>query len=199
MGFLALGLLLFIGAHAFPMMSVQRDRLVARVGEGPYKAVFSLVALTGLGLIIYGKATAPFLPGYTHPDWGQYAALGLMPLAFILITAAYVPSTIKRRTIHPMTLGILVWAVAHLLCTGDRASAILFGSFAIYAAINLFSQVGRPQPPRLPPQPWTKDAIVVAVGLVITVVFTGAHHILFGVSALPWLFGTETALPSLSQ
>ena len=199
MGFLALGLLLFIGAHAFPMMSIQRDRLVARIGLGPYKAVFSLVSLAGLGLIIYGKATAPFLPGYTHPAWGQYAALALMPLAFILIVAAYVPSTIKRWTFHPMTLGLLLWAVAHLLSTGDRTSAILFGSFAIYAAINLFSQVGRPQPPRVPPQPWTRDGIVVAVGLAMTVVVTGAHHLLFGVSALPWLFGQDPALPSLAH
>jgi len=196
---MVLGIFLFIGAHAFPMMSIQRDRVVARIGLGPYKAVFSLVSLVGLGLMIYGKATAPFLPGYTHPAWGQYAALGLMPLAFILIVAAYVPCTIKRWTIHPMTLGILLWAVAHLLCNGDRASAILFGSFAIYAAINLFGQVGRPQPARVPPQPWTRDGIVVAVGLVTTLVFTGAHHILFGVSALPWLFGPEPALPSLTQ
>ncbi|MBB4265389.1 NnrU family protein [Roseospira visakhapatnamensis] len=199
MGFLALGIVLFFLAHGLPMMSIQRDRLVARLGAGPYKMLFSLVSLAGLGLMIYGMATGPFLPGYAHPAWGQYATLALMPLAFILLVAAYVPSNIKRWTVHPMTLGILVWAGAHLLSNGDRMSAMLFGSFTIYALVNLLSQVARPQPARVAPQPWSRDALVVAIGLVLMLIMTGAHHILFGVSALPWLFGAEPALPSLSQ
>jgi len=199
MEFLALGILLFFGAHAFPIMSIKRDRLVARIGLGPYKAVYSLISLIGLGLIVYGMATGPYMIAYENPAWGQYATLGLMPISFILLVAAYVPCNIKRWTLHPMTLAILLWAGAHLLANGDRMGAILFGTFGIYALLNLVSQIARPQPERGPARPLSRDLIVVGIGLAITVVMIGAHHILFGVSALPWIFGTEAALPSLTQ
>ena len=58
MGFalLILGLVVFIGAHAFVTRRDDRAALISRIGDGPYKALFSLVSLVGLALIIYGFA-----------------------------------------------------------------------------------------------------------------------------------------------
>ena len=59
-----------------------RDRLRARLGEGPYKGLFSLISAVGLGLMIYGFYTtrgalepddylyAP-RPGRAMPRWGS--------------------------------------------------------------------------------------------------------------------------------
>ena len=39
------GLAVFIGAHAFTTFRDQRAALIARLGEGPYKVIYSLISL----------------------------------------------------------------------------------------------------------------------------------------------------------
>ncbi|KAA5603511.1 NnrU family protein [Roseospira marina] len=194
MTLLALGILVFFLTHIIPTVPVLRGRLVNGIGVMPYKAVFSLLSAVGVGLIIYGFSQAPPLRGYDTPAWGVYVPLVAMPLAFILLVAAYVPCTIKRVTRHPMTLGVLLWSGSHLLASSDAPSGLLFGSFALYSVMNLLGQVSRPQPPRPAPQPRWKDILVIVIGLGLTVVMIGAHHILFGVSSMPYLFGAEAPL-----
>jgi len=53
---LILGLAIFIGAHVFVSLRDHREKLIARIGEGPYKGLFSLVSILGLVLIVYGFA-----------------------------------------------------------------------------------------------------------------------------------------------
>ncbi len=62
MTLLILGLLLFVGIHAFTMARGQRAGLIARIGEGPYKGLYSLLSLAGIVLIAIG--------------FGQYRAAG---------------------------------------------------------------------------------------------------------------------------
>ena len=50
---LIVGVTLFFGIHLLPSLSI-KVKLVERVGENSYKLIFSVVSLTGLGLIIYG-------------------------------------------------------------------------------------------------------------------------------------------------
>ena len=49
-----LGLAVFLGSHAFVTMRPQRAAVIARVGEGPYKGLFSLISLVGIGLVVIG-------------------------------------------------------------------------------------------------------------------------------------------------
>ena len=51
-----LGLVIFLGAHVFVTMRDQRAALVARLGEWPYRGLFSLVSIVGIVLIGYGFA-----------------------------------------------------------------------------------------------------------------------------------------------
>jgi len=193
MNLLAFGILIFFLVHIIPTTPVLRNRMVATMGAGPYKLVFSLASAVGLGLMIYGFSIAPPLGGYDLPAWGQWLPLLAMPFAFILLVAAYVPSNIKRWTRHPMTLGVLLWAGAHLLASPSAPSGMLFGSFALYAVLNLVSQLIRPQPTPPAPQPRSRDLMVVGIGLALFVVITLTHHILFGRSALPMIFGSHGA------
>ena len=50
------GLVLFFGAHTLTTQRDMRGRLIASLGEGPYKIAYSLVSLAGLALIVWGFA-----------------------------------------------------------------------------------------------------------------------------------------------
>ena len=52
-----LGLVIFLGAHVFVTMRDRRAALVAKIGEWPYRGLFSLVAIVGIVLIAYGFAS----------------------------------------------------------------------------------------------------------------------------------------------
>ncbi|NNE17764.1 MAG: hypothetical protein HKN10_04715, partial [Myxococcales bacterium] len=60
MALLVAGVLVFIGAHLLPSFSTVRSGLRERLGAGPYMGLFSLVALTGLILVIVGMGQALF-------------------------------------------------------------------------------------------------------------------------------------------
>lgn len=198
MTILAIGILVFFLTHVVPTNPVLRERLVGRFGEKAYKTGFSVTSLIGLALIIYGFSVAPRMPGYAMPEWGVYVPVVAVPVAFILVLAAYIPCNIARWTWHPMTLGVLLWAVAHVMASPYAASGLLFGSFALYAGFNLLGQFARVQDDPLPKQPVAKDIVVVFLGLSLSIVFTVSHIFLFGRSALPWLFeGHGTGLPAL--
>jgi uncharacterized membrane protein len=49
-----LGIALFFGLHVMPSLPNVRDRLVGRLGIKRYKGAYSLVALSGLVLIVMG-------------------------------------------------------------------------------------------------------------------------------------------------
>ena len=51
---LILGLVLFIGIHVFTTLRGARAAAIGRLGDGPYKGLYSLVAAVGLVLIVWG-------------------------------------------------------------------------------------------------------------------------------------------------
>src|SRR3954454_24268176 len=92
-----LGLAVFIGAHAFVTRRDDRAALIARVGEGPYKGLFSLVSIVSVVLIAWGfgpyRATG-WVDVWYPPLWTRHATVGLMWIASICIVAAYSPGKI---------------------------------------------------------------------------------------------------------
>jgi uncharacterized membrane protein len=184
MALLTAGLVLFTGAHLVPSAPRLRSNLIKRLGEGGYRAVFAGLSLAGMLLIIIGKANAPVLPLWSPPDLGHTVALVIMPVAFILLVGAYLPSNIKRVTAHPMLWSLVVWAVAHLLSNGDLASLILFGGFGALALVMMRSaQVRGARVSRIK-QPVTRDIFAVAAGLIAYAIFFSLHPYLFGVAVI---------------
>ena len=53
---MVLGLVLFFAAHVFTTKRKARAQAIAKLGEGTYKILYSLVSLAGLALIIWGYA-----------------------------------------------------------------------------------------------------------------------------------------------
>ncbi len=185
MTWLVTGLILFLGMHSFTMARGPRTALVERVGYDPYRGVYSLIALAGLVLIVIGFGRAPLEPIYAAPAWGRTLALVLMPVSLVLIVAGNVPCNIRRALKNPMLIGTLLWALVHLLANGELRSLVLFGAFALWAAADLISLARRADaPPRIGPQPWWRDLLVVVIGLAATALLARYHGSLFGMPVL---------------
>lgn len=185
MAMLLTGLLLFFGVHALPMLGGGRSALVTRFGEPFYKGLFSIVSIAGFVLIVLGFSRAPVIPLWLPPPWSHGLALLVMPVAFVLLVAAYIPGNIRRITRHPMLAGVLLWAVAHLIANGDLASLLLFGTFAVYALIDMLSASFRAAATsdaasRSYSRSIYMDAITVVVGLAMFWVVWQFHGALFG-------------------
>ena len=137
---LILGLVLFLGAHSVRIFAEGwRTRTVARLGEKPWKGLYSLVSLAGFALIVWGFSLARQQPVLLwSPPMGLKHLNSLFTLlAFIFLAAAYVPrNQIKARLHHPMVLGVKLWAFGHLLSTGTLADVVLFGAFLLWAVLD---------------------------------------------------------------
>ncbi|MFQ5993802.1 MAG: NnrU family protein [Acidiferrobacterales bacterium] len=181
MSVLILGLVVFLGIHLVPTFSDLRQGLIQRFGERGYKGVFAAISLAGLILIIVGKGRADFVPLWQPPVWGRHIAPLLMLLAFVLLSAAYLPSNVKRFTAHPMLWAVTLWSAAHLLANGDLASLLLFGTIGLFALFDMVSANMRGDTKSKTRYALTKDVIAVAIGLVAYVVLVVLHPYLFGV------------------
>lgn len=182
---LLLGITIFIGIHLVPGWVGFRHKMVARLGERPYKGLYSITALAGLILIVYGKSKAGFQPIWEPPVWGKNAAILLMVFSFVLLVAAEIKSNIKRVTPHPMLWGVALWSGAHLIANGDLASMLLFGSFLAFSLFAMFSANMRGAAKQEKKYPLTKDVVAVLGAIVAYVVFIKyLHPYLIGVSII---------------
>lgn len=184
MALLIAGLVIFISIHLLPWRQDLRDKVINKIGTVGYRGLFSLFALTGLILIIVGKAQAQFHHLWIPPSWGRTAALPLMLAALILVPAANLPNNIKRLVRHPMLVGIILWACAHLLANGDLASVILFAAFGVYGLLAIISANKRGKNVNLPKVAITKDVVTLAIGFIVFGVLLWVHPHLFGPSVV---------------
>lgn len=184
---LVLGLLLFLGTHSISIFGYRwRDATAARIGEMPWKGLYSLASLAGIVLIVvgYGLARQEPVVLYVPPAWLRHVGLLLLLFVFPLLLAAYLPGHIKQKLKHPMLIAVKTWAFAHLLMNGMLADAVLFGAFLAWAVADRISLKRRPQREMLVTAPASKwnDAIAMIVGLAIYVWFVaGLHQWLIGV------------------
>ena len=168
---LIIGLVVLLGTHMFVTFRAARASVIDLVGMSGYRMLFSLAALLGLVLIIWGFGeyrAHEWVQIWSPPAFMRHITVGLMLIAVILFTAAFVPSHIKTKARHPMLAGIKTWAFAHLLSNGDLGSMLLFGSFlawGVYARIaaKRRGDLGATSAPA----GWTNDAIVVIIGIVV--------------------------------
>ena len=166
------GLALFIGGHLFTTMRQSRAAVVARMGSRQYQIVYSLVAAAGIALIAYGFGLyrgKGWIDVWYPSEAHRHAALWLMLPALILIVASYIRGTIYRTLRHPMMIGTVVFAIAHLLANGDLGSIVLFGALLAWALADLWT-LRRRTDPGAPPMPVggiNNDLIAVVVGAIV--------------------------------
>ena len=175
------GLALFIGAHVLTTLRDVRAAAIARLGEGGYKIVYSLVSLAGIALAAWGfglyRATG-WINVWHPPVALRHLALALMLPAVILVVASYVRGRIYTTLKHPMLAGVKLWAVLHLLSNGDLGSIILFGSILAWAVYDRISLKRRADPgaPPIPVDGLRNDVIAVVIGAIVYAALTYVFH-----------------------
>lgn len=141
MTYLVLGLIIFLGVHSVRIVADDwRTQTRLRLGVLPWKALYSLASVLGFTLMLWGFSLARQQPLqlWQPPLVMRHLASLLTLVSFVLLAAAYVPGNgIKARVHHPMVLAVSMWALAHLLSSGQLAQELLFGSFLLWAVVDL--------------------------------------------------------------
>lgn len=182
MTLLLLGLVIFLGVHSARIVADRwRADTIARVGEKPWKGIYSLLSIAGFVLIVigYGAAREAPIALYAPPAWARHLAALLTVPAFVLLVAAYVPgNAVKRAVGHPMVLGVKLWALAHLLANGTLADVVLFGTFLLWAVASFTAARRRDRATGTvyPRGPVVRTVLTVVVGLLAWAVFAFALH-----------------------
>ena len=191
MTYLVAGLLLFLGVHSIAIVApAWRDGMAAKLGTGPWKALYTLVSVIGFVMLVHGYAISRAEPVvlYTPPTWMRHVAALLLLPVFPLLFAAYLPGRIKAAVKHPMLTATKAWALAHLLVNGNVADVLLFGGFLVWAIADRIA-VGKRVVQRRPVvmgTPSTRNDVLAIVGglLVYVVVVAWAHQRFIGVPPL---------------
>jgi uncharacterized membrane protein len=184
-----IGLVIFLGAHVFVTMRGERAKLVAKIGEWPYRGLFSLVSILGIALIAYGFASyraAGMVMLWNPPAWTRHIVVALMWPASIMVAAAYIRGNIARVLKHPLLVAVKTWAFAHLCASGDLGGIILFASVRAWAVFDRITLKRRTDPgaPPIPAGGGKNDLIAIIVGTIIYLALGFVFHpIVIGVPA----------------
>lgn len=175
-----LGLTLFFGIHLVPLNTSIKNSLKLKLGETIYICLFSLISLVGLSFIVFGyesNSTLLYPISGLLIDYSEY----VMFLSLTLLVASIFPTYIKQFIKHPMSMGIAIWAVLHLLTNSDKYSIILFSSFLIYAFISVVVAELRAKKTKLTDTRFGFDILAVILGIFLTFLAFNYHEYLSGV------------------
>ena len=146
MTMLVLGLVLFLGVHSTRVFAEGwRTATIARIGEKPWKGLYTLLSLAGFALLVWGYGQSrQQMPLWMPPVWTKHVTALLMLPVFPLFIATYIPRNfLKARLKHPQVLSVKLWALAHLVSNGNAADVVLFGSFLVWAVLDFRAARGR--------------------------------------------------------
>lgn len=172
MTILILGVVLWWAAHLFKRLAPGARASLGAKGKGI--VAIALVVSVALMIVGYRGADGAFF-------WGRHpATVGINNL--IMIFALYLTSpgpskgALFYKMRHPMLIGFLLWAVAHLLVNGDVPSFVLFGGLGLWAIAEIIV-INRADPEWTSPAkgPIKKDIIFMVASLVLLAVIGGIH------------------------
>jgi uncharacterized membrane protein len=182
MWLLSTGLVLFLGLHCVRIVADDwRARQIARLGAGPWRAIYSLLSIVGLVLLIWGFGDARLhaVPLYAPSPALRHANAVFTLVAFVLMVAAFVPRNhLKARLGHPMFAGIAVWALGHLLATGMLHDVVFFGAFLIWAVAGFTASRRRDRLAAVvyPAGTTAGDVLTIAIGIAAWAAFAFLLH-----------------------
>lgn len=188
--FLVVCLALFLLTHLLKVFAPQfRARMIAKLGEGPFKGLYSVVSLITLGLVIYAFGEARQETGmlWNPPVWTSHLAVTLMLPAMICLIASLIPAGhIATKTKHPLILSVKIWALAHLLANGETSSILLFASFLAWGVVMRISLKRRERAGENVVRPFVSsryDLVAIIGGVVLWGAFILKLH--------EWLIGVQ--------
>ncbi len=153
--------IVFIGAHLVVTSSWVRPRLVAAMGEQPYRGLFSLLAfVTLIPLVVvfaYNKHAGPLLWTLRDFEAVRWLSWVLMVAALVLLVAGLMtPSPVAiggspdarargvlKLTRHPSFVAFALFGFAHMLMNGFVGDVIFFGTFPVLGILGGWHQDSR--------------------------------------------------------
>jgi uncharacterized membrane protein len=143
--------LAFLGTHLVLSHPPVRSKLVARVGEGPFSGLYSLVALALFVPLVYlwwtGRHTGELLWWWRTPTvvhvaealtiagfFLTFGGLVRPPPSFIAARFGPKPASLRGMvtiTRHPVFMGLSLWALAHVLVNGWASDVAFFAGFIL--------------------------------------------------------------------
>lgn len=164
----------FVISHRVPAIPAIRARLVGRLGEKLYLALYGLVSIGVVVWLISAAVRAPTYVLWPFQTWQAVVPLVLMPLSLVLLVASVFspnPLSVSLRpasgvtalpavvsiTRHPILWAFALWALSHLITNGDLVAVILFGGLGFFALIGM-RILDRRTRARLGPQAWERLA-----------------------------------------
>ena len=151
---LTLSALLFVGLH-FLLSHPLRAPLVRAVGEGPFRGLYSLIALlTFGGMIYYYDRIGDEPPLWAISEAAVIAVTLLMWLGSILFVGSFVgnpalpgarrpggsPRGVFAITRHPMMWGFALWGIVHLAVVATPKALVFDGSVIFLALVGAMMQ-----------------------------------------------------------
>jgi uncharacterized membrane protein len=175
MTLLILGILIWIALHWFKRFAPEARARLGEKGKGP----IALGLLGSIVLMVIGYRGAEFVPVYTPMPGIGHLTVTLSIIAVYFTGIGSVKGVLHTKIRHPMLTGGAIWAVAHLLVNGDRASVLLFGAMLVWT-LGQMVLINRAQGAWVRPEagPWRKDGVNLVITAVIVVVITGIHVLL---------------------
>ena len=202
-----LAALIWVGTHLGISSTSLRGLLVARIGNGAYLGLYSVIATAALVYLIYLYGVVPrevylWLP---NPDLFWVPKI-VMPIAMTLIiggflvrnptmvgaaldaeTAPDLATGVTRITRHPFQWGVVLWAVSHIVVNGDVVSIIFFMSFGVLSCAGTFLMDLKKA--REFGEAWREYANVTS-NIPFAAIFSGKNKLRLGELILPIVLGT---------
>jgi uncharacterized membrane protein len=186
---LFIGIVVFLGVHSLTIFRETRTRLIERFGPGPFKGLYSMVAIAGFALIVWGFSryrAEGLITLWSPPAWTWHLTISLMWFAFVALACMNpAPGKIRGWLRHPMLVAIKIWALAHLLANGDAGGMLLFGSFLAWAVYDRIAVKKRGDMGAMRIESFTRaDWTALGVGTLAYVAMIFLHPILIGVPVI---------------
>ena len=139
----ATSVLWFVGLHFVLSALPVRKKLIAKLKQGGFTALYSLVAAFGLVGIIWHFRSVPYIELFAAPRWTRWVPILVMPIAILFMVLGFStpgPTAVAQGerakdestvrgiqavTRHPALWGFALWALSHLATNGEAHVVIL--------------------------------------------------------------------------
>ena len=143
----------FVASHEL-LSHALRKPVVAVVGEKLFPLVYSLVALATFGwAVLEWRATPPDTLWTVPPGLHIVGAIAMLFAAILFVGSVTAPNPalmggkvgtgpqgVQRITRHPMMWSFAIWAIVHIILSGDGRTVVLASGILVMALLGASMQ-----------------------------------------------------------
>jgi len=148
----------FVFGHLILSSGPVRGDLVARLGEGRFRGLYSLFAIAAFTWMLLAYRAAPWVELWLPPDWTRWITIALMLPACLLLVGGVtqrsptlvggeaavqegvLPPAEGFQSIsrHCFLNATALWALSHLAANGDAASVVMMGGILVLSLAGMW-------------------------------------------------------------